>query len=156
VAYSAQHPKWTWWIGIVLDSVLRFYFLPRNARLNANLRDIGNGAHLLVTAFVLPAGRNTCQGIMELSREEIVFYGISLFPREIARWEAGIWNTQTRSPRKGDSLFLRFGWPRATVIECEQGSVSMTVAALRIDLKLIETMLSNQNGTQSTRPPRMQ
>ncbi len=144
VAYGAWHPKWTWWIGIVVDHVVRFYFVPRDARLNANLRDISNGAHLLVTAFTLPAAGNMHQGIMELSSEEIVFHSVSLFPREIVRWEAGIWKTRTRSPRKGDSLFLRFGWPRTTVIDCERDSVSMTVAATRIDLNLIEALLSNQ------------
>ena len=145
VAYSARHTKWTWWIGIVLDSVFRFYFLPRQARLDANLRAIDDGAHLLVTAILLPAEGVKCQGIMELSKEEIIFYSISPFPRKIASWEAGIWNTHTRSPRKGDSPILRFGWPRATVIECEQGSVSVTVAAPRIDLKLVEILFSGQN-----------
>ena len=97
-----------------------------------------------------------CHGIMELSSEEIVFYGISLFPREIVRWEAGVWKTQTRSPRKGDSLSLRFGWPRPTVIECERDSDSMAVAAQRIDLKLIETLLSDSSHTSgaAAREPR--
>jgi hypothetical protein len=150
VAYGAWHPKWTWWFGVVANSVVRFYFFPRDARLDPNLREIGEGAHLLVTAYARPAGWTMWrQGIMELSREEIVFYGISLFPRQIATWKAGVWKTRTRSPSQGDSLFLRFGWPRMLVIECERGSDSMTVAAMRSDFKLIESLLSNQNGERN-------
>ena len=51
-----------------------------------------NGKHLLVTAFGADQEERSCgdQGIMELSKDEIVFYRVRVLPRQIATWEAGV------------------------------------------------------------------
>ena len=146
MAYNARHPRWTWWLGIVIESVIRFYFeWPRHRTLDTQLEALAAGEHLLVTAFALPAGELWHQGILELSREAVVFYRIGLLPRPVARWEAGVWRTRTRTPRKGDALYVRFGWPRTTVIECEGDVDAFLLASTRIDLNLIEAVLQDQD-----------
>ncbi len=86
---------------------------------------------------------------MELSRDEIIFYRIFPWLRRITSWRAHIWQTTTRLPQKGDAAWLRFGWPRTVIIDCEGGSDHFALAAMRIDLNLVEAVLWNQENTRA-------
>ena len=129
---------------MAVDFVLRFYFeWPRDRALDTQLQAVTAGDHLLVTAFALPEGKVKWwpQGILELSREEVVFYRIRPGPRPVARWESGAWQTKRRRPAKDDTAFLRFGWPRMTVIECARDGTGFALAAPNMYLSLIEGVL---------------
>ena len=143
MAYNARNPKWSWWLGVIFVSVNRGGpFAGPDRTLRSDLSKIADGEHLLVSPIVLPSGeRKWRQGIMELSADQAVFYRGFLRPFPMETWQAGIWETRTRPPQKGDVAGLRFGPPRMTIIECRNEDETFSVAAARGDYELIEAVL---------------
>jgi hypothetical protein len=148
MVYNARHPKWTWFFGIAAAGVIP---TPQRRTLDGDLEKIGSGEHLVISAFAQPVRKGWRQGILELSSDQVVFYRIFPLPRPIASWNAGSWQVTIRQPKKGDHLYLRFGWPRMLIMECEGESESFGVAALRKDLNLLEAVL-RASESASARP----
>jgi hypothetical protein len=142
MAYNAQNPKWSWFLGVAFVSVHRRFFLEPDRTLRSDLSKIADGEHLLVSPIVLPSGEQIWrQGILELSEDQAVFYRGVLRPFAMETWQAGVWETQARPVQKGDPASLRFVLPRMTIIECRNEDETFSVAAMRGDYELIEAVL---------------
>lgn len=149
--YNARNPKWTWWVGVCTDSVIRLFFTGSDKyRDEAVLRRVRDGEHLLVTAFAKPSGSLAWrQGLFELSRDEVVFYSLFPLPRRITNWESGKWRTRVRKPERGDHLALRLGFPRTTILECEDDSESFQIAATPIDFGVLRAIFSETSDPEA-------